>query len=138
MSFSGKIEQAAFRATGSFRAPCQKVGDLLNGRETKTLGEVRPTYLPGVEPGDLCCCLPDFVIDNYRLALPLGRRASRLRLGRSAADRPGNPFFFSPAHFAQCAAGKPYRRGLSAGRRRGLRGRYRLRSSRRPLCRDDV
>ena len=48
---------------------------LLNGRETKTLGEVRPTYLPGVEPGDLRCCLPAFIIDNYRLALPqLGRR----------------------------------------------------------------
>ena len=75
IEFQRKIEQAAFRATGSFRAPCQKVGDLLNGRETKTLGEVRPTYLPGVEPGDLRCCLPAFIIDNYRLALPqLGRR----------------------------------------------------------------
>lgn len=50
IEFQRKIEQAAFRATGSFRAPCQKVGDLLNGRETKALGEVRPTYLPGVEP----------------------------------------------------------------------------------------
>ena len=75
IEFQRKIEQAAFRATGSFRAPCQKVGDLLNGRETKALGEVRPTYLPGVEPGDLRCCLPAFIIDNYRLALPqLGRR----------------------------------------------------------------
>lgn len=75
IEFQRKIEQAAFRAAGSFRAPCQKVGDLLNGRETKALGEVRPTYLPGVEPGDLRCCLPAFIIDNYRLALPqLGRR----------------------------------------------------------------
>ena len=39
------------------------------------LGVVRPTYLPGVVPGDLRCCLPDFVLRNYRLALPqLGRR----------------------------------------------------------------
>ena len=75
IEFQRRIEQAAFRATGSFRAPCQKAGDLLRGRETKALGAVRPTYLPGVEPGDLRCCLPDFVLNNYRLALPqLGRR----------------------------------------------------------------
>ena len=62
-------------AAGGFRAVSQKVGDLLQGRETKELGAVRPTYLPGVVPGDLRCCLPDFVLDNYRLALPqLGRR----------------------------------------------------------------
>ena len=75
IEFQRRIEQAAFRATGSFRAPCQKAGDLLRCRETKALGAVRPTYLPGVEPGDLRCCLPDFVLNNYRLALPqLGRR----------------------------------------------------------------
>ena len=75
IEFQRRIEQAAFRAAGGFRAVSQKVGDLLQGRETKELGAVRPTYLPGVVPGDLRCCLPDFVLDNYRLALPqLGRR----------------------------------------------------------------
>lgn len=75
IEFQRWIEQAAFRAAGGFRAVSQKVGDLLQGRETKELGAVRPTYLPGVVPGDLRCCLPDFVLDNYRLALPqLGRR----------------------------------------------------------------
>jgi len=75
IEFQRRIEQAAFRAAGGFRAVSQKVGDLLQGRETKELGAVRPTYLPGVMPGDLHCCLPDFVLDNYRLALPqLGRR----------------------------------------------------------------
>ena len=75
IEFQRRIEQAAFRAAGGFRAISQKVGDLLQGRETKELGAVRPTYLPGVMPGDLHCCLPDFVLDNYRLALPqLGRR----------------------------------------------------------------
>ena len=75
IEFQRRIEEAAFRATGCFRAPCQKVGDLLQGRETTALGAVRPTFLPGVEPGDLRCCLPDFVLNNYRLALPrLGRR----------------------------------------------------------------
>lgn len=75
IEFQRRIEQAAFRAAGGFRAISQKVGDLLQGRETKVLGAVRPTYLPGVVPGDLRCCLPDFVLRNYRLALPqLGRR----------------------------------------------------------------
>ena len=75
IEFQRRIEQAAFRAAGGFRAVSQKVGDLLQGRETKVLGVVRPTYLPGVVPGDLRCCLPDFVLRNYRLALPqLGRR----------------------------------------------------------------
>ncbi len=74
IEFQRQIEQAAFRAAGGFRAVSQKVGDLLQGRETKELGAVRPTYLPGVMPGDLHCCLPDFVLDNYRLALPQLRR----------------------------------------------------------------
>ena len=75
IEFQRWIEQAAFRAAGGFRAVSQKVGDLLQGRETKEPGVVRPTYLPGVVPGDLRCCLPDFVLRNYRLALPqLGRR----------------------------------------------------------------
>ena len=75
IEFQRRIEQAAFRAAGGFRAISQKVGDLLQGRETKVLGAVRPTYLPGVVLGDLRCCLPDFILDNYRLALPqLGRR----------------------------------------------------------------
>jgi len=51
------------------------VEDLLKGRETKAFGEVEPTYRPGVTPGDLACCLPGFVLDNYRYALPkLGQR----------------------------------------------------------------
>ena len=59
------IEQAAYRAGGGgFKAPAQRVEDLLKGRETARLGEVQPTYLPGVTPGDLRACLPDFIIDD--------------------------------------------------------------------------
>lgn len=42
IEFQRRIEQAAFRAAGGFRAISQKVGDLLQGRETKVLGVVRP------------------------------------------------------------------------------------------------
>ncbi len=75
VAFQRRIEQAAFAATGSLRAPCQRVGDLLNGKASACAGSVTPTYRPGVEFGDIRCCLPDFVTDNLRAALPaLGRR----------------------------------------------------------------
>lgn len=75
VAFQRGIERAAFQAAGGFQAPCQRVEDLLKGRETTSIGAVRPSYLPGVVPGDLRCCLPAFVIDNFKLALPkLGQR----------------------------------------------------------------
>ncbi len=75
VQFQRGIERAAFAATGSLRAPCQRVGDLLAGRATTALGSVSPTYRPGVELGDIRCCLPPFVTDALRGALPqLGRR----------------------------------------------------------------
>ena len=52
-----------------------KVTLLGNVNEVKKVAAETGTDLTGVEPGALRCCLPDFVIDNYRLALPqLGRR----------------------------------------------------------------
>lgn len=72
-----RIERAAFQLTGSLKAPCQRVGDLLDGRPTTAFGAVLPSYRPGVAPGALDSCLPGFVLDNLRLALPrLGERLS--------------------------------------------------------------
>ncbi len=81
--FQREMEPAAYRATGSFRAPCQRVGDLLENRPTTAFGQVQPSYLPGVVPGEIRCCLPAFVIDNFRLAIP--QLARRLR-GFDAPD----------------------------------------------------
>ena len=75
VAFQRKIEQAAFGITGSLKAPCQRVGDFLNGKPTTAFGSVTPTYRPGVEMGDASLCLPAFVTDNLRFALPkLGQR----------------------------------------------------------------
>jgi len=75
VAFQQKIEQAAFGITGSLKAPCQRVGDFLNGKPTTAFGSVTPTYRPGVEMGDVSQCLPAFVTDNLRFALPkLGQR----------------------------------------------------------------
>lgn len=60
---------------GGYRAPIQLTGDFLAGRASTGLGDVKPSYLPGVTPSDLRECLPGFVADSLRAALPaLGRQ----------------------------------------------------------------
>ena len=70
------LEAAAFVAGGgSYAAPGQRVGDFLAGRASATLGSVVPSYKPGVTPTDLSRCLPEFVTDAIREALPVfGRK----------------------------------------------------------------
>ena len=64
------IEQAAFRiGGGDFKAPVQRVEDFLAGRATARLGNVQPTYRPGVTPADLRACLPDFIIEDMKLGI---------------------------------------------------------------------
>ncbi|WP_426959911.1 NAD(P)/FAD-dependent oxidoreductase [Muricoccus radiodurans] len=71
-------EERAFVAGGSnYRAPAQRVGDFLAGRPSTALGEVVPSYLPGVTPTDLSLCLPDFVVAAIREALPAFDRQIR-------------------------------------------------------------
>ena len=72
-------EDLAYLAGGSnYHAPAQRVGDLLAGRASTALGEVVPSYKPGVKMTDLSACLPDFVIDAFREALPVfGRQIAR-------------------------------------------------------------
>ena len=57
-----------------FHAPAQTVGDFLAGRPSAGPGAVRPTYRPGVTWTDLARCLPDYVTDTLRQALPLFER----------------------------------------------------------------
>jgi uncharacterized FAD-dependent dehydrogenase len=76
MAFQRRLESAAFVAGGSdYRAPAQRVGDFLAGRASVSLGEVEPSYKPGVTPSNLSLCLPGFVVEVIREALPVfGRR----------------------------------------------------------------
>ena len=60
-----------------FHAPAQTVGDFLAGRPSAGPGAVRPTYRPGVTWTDLARCLPDYVTDTLRQALPLFERKVR-------------------------------------------------------------
>jgi uncharacterized protein len=64
-------EEQAFKAGGeTYAAPGQTVGDFLAGRPSRDLGQVVPSYRPGVTPADLSACLPDYAIAAIREALP--------------------------------------------------------------------
>lgn len=54
-----------------FHAPAQTVGDFLAGRPSQGPGQVQPTYRPGVTWSDLTRCLPVYVTDTLREALPI-------------------------------------------------------------------
>jgi len=71
IAFQRHWESLAFEAGGGdYRAPAQLVGDLLAGRASTALGDVVPSYKPGVTPTDLSLCLPPFAIAAIREALP--------------------------------------------------------------------
>jgi uncharacterized FAD-dependent dehydrogenase len=70
IAFQREWERRAFLAGGStYAAPAQRVGDLLAARASVALGEVEPSYKPGVQPADLAACLPRFAIEAIREAI---------------------------------------------------------------------
>ena len=72
VAFQRHWEEAAFRlGGGSYHAPAQTVKDFLARQASKALGSVELTYRPGVTPTDLDRCLPDYVTDTLRGALPV-------------------------------------------------------------------
>ncbi len=74
-----QLESAAFLAGGGdYHAPGQLVGDFIAGRASTALGEVVPSYKPGVRPTDLAALMPDYVVEAMREALPVfGRKIPR-------------------------------------------------------------
>ena len=54
-----ELEEKAYRISGSYRAPAQKVGDFLRSVPSDGAGEVQPTYRPGVHWCDLHQVLPE-------------------------------------------------------------------------------
>jgi hypothetical protein len=55
---------------GTYEAPGQLVGDFIAGKPSTKLGEVIPSYTPGVHLTDLATSLPDYAIEAIREALP--------------------------------------------------------------------
>jgi uncharacterized FAD-dependent dehydrogenase len=78
IEFQRRWESLAFVQGGeSYAAPGQLVGDFLAGRPSTALGEVEPSYRPGVQMTDLSRCLPDYAITAIREALPAFDRKIR-------------------------------------------------------------
>ena len=72
VEFQRKLEHAAYLAGGGgYAAPAQKVGDFLRGIPSAAAGTVTPSYLPRVTWTDLNQCLPAFVAESLREALPI-------------------------------------------------------------------
>lgn len=71
VEFQRHWESQAFIAGGSdYSAPAQLVGDFLANRPSHSLGQVKPSYRPGIHLTDLRQCLPDFVSEALQQALP--------------------------------------------------------------------
>jgi uncharacterized protein len=71
-----ELESRAFvLGGGDYQAPAQLLGDFIAGRPSTQLGDVEPSYQPGVTLGDLHAALPDYAIAALREALPaFGRK----------------------------------------------------------------
>lgn len=69
--FQRHWESNAFVMGGhNYHAPAQKVGDFLNHQSSSTLGDVLPSYKPGVHLTELSSALPTYAIEAIREALP--------------------------------------------------------------------
>ncbi len=74
VEFQHKYERLAFEVGGAnYNAPAQYVKDFLKGEPSKEIdkkGKVTPTYMPAITLADLSKCLPDFVVESLKMALP--------------------------------------------------------------------
>ena len=141
-----RIEHAAYTQTGSYRAPCQKVGDFLNGKPTRKLGAVKPSYPIGVELGEAAACLPDFAQTMLRDSLPYFGRKIR---GYDTADalltgpetRTSSPvrmtrgedlFGLGVAGLIPCGEGAGYAGGIMSAAVDGIRAAFRIMEEYKP------
>ncbi len=71
IEFQRHYEALAYNIGGAnYNAPVQLVGDFLKGRVSTEIGSVKPSYTPGYKFADLTECLPGFVTDAIKEALP--------------------------------------------------------------------
>jgi uncharacterized FAD-dependent dehydrogenase len=73
-----QLESTAYRLGGrNYCAPAQLVGDFLRGKPSTSVGDVEPSYKPGVQWCDLAGALPEYAIAAIREALPAFGREIR-------------------------------------------------------------
>ena len=124
VAFQEQWERAAFAAGGGdYRAPAQRVGDLLADRPSVRGGRVKPTYRPGVKWTTLKDCLPGFAYESLREALPLLNRKIRGFADPDAVLTGVETRSSSPVRILRDATGQSAVRGLyPAGEGAGYAG----------------
>ncbi|WP_375750709.1 NAD(P)/FAD-dependent oxidoreductase [Vibrio sp. HN007] len=71
IEFQRKLEELAFKEGGeNYHAPAQLIGDFLAGKSSQQLGEVQPSYTPGITLADLSKVVPEYVTEAIREAIP--------------------------------------------------------------------
>lgn len=71
IEFQRKYEKLAYEIGGrNYNAPVQLVGDFLQDKISTELGTVEPSYKPGYTFANLKDCLPEFVCETMKEALP--------------------------------------------------------------------
>lgn len=66
-----ELESLAFKLGGNdYNAPAQTIGDFLKGKPDSELGDVKPSFTPGITLTDLSKALPDFAVEAIREAIP--------------------------------------------------------------------
>ena len=71
IEFQRHYEALAYQIGGAnYNAPIQLVGDFLSGTVSRELGGVKPSYTPGYKFADLTKCLPSYITDSIKEALP--------------------------------------------------------------------
>ena len=70
MYFQQQLEKQAFMLGGkNYHAPVQLVGDFLRSRPSTKLGDVTPSYTPGVTPTDLSLLFPEYITATLAKAI---------------------------------------------------------------------
>lgn len=66
-----KLEELAYQEGGeNYHAPAQLIGDFLKGKSSEQLGDVSPSYTPGITLTDLSKVVPDYIIAAIQEAIP--------------------------------------------------------------------
>ena len=69
------LESLAFTVGGeNYHAPAQLIGDFLAGKQSATVGDIKPSYTPGVTLTDLSKVVPEYVTKAIREAIPAFER----------------------------------------------------------------
>ena len=75
IEFQRHYEKLAYEVGGSnYNAPIQLVSDFLKDKKSTKLGNVEPTYIPGVQFAELKNCVPNYVVESIKEAMPVFNR----------------------------------------------------------------